>query len=122
MTEFNSNVGQHHLNEYTVANPHPNHGKDPNIMNEYGHTHYPKFVHKHDEKGRHIREIVKGFKSNDKGHQYETVQDVICHSKIVNNEDEEAEANAEGYHYKPPPKGWDAKPAKNGNGKKVEGV
>ena len=30
--------------KYTVENPHPGYGKDPNIMNEYGHTVYPKWV------------------------------------------------------------------------------
>ena len=29
---------------YGPGNPHPNYGKDPNIMNEFGHTHYPKWV------------------------------------------------------------------------------
>lgn len=31
---------------YTVANPHPGFGKDPNIMNELGHTKYPMWVGK----------------------------------------------------------------------------
>lgn len=29
---------------YTLSNPHPLHGKDPNIINELGHTHYPKWI------------------------------------------------------------------------------
>lgn len=29
---------------YGVGNPHPGYGKDPNIANEFGHTHYPKMV------------------------------------------------------------------------------
>lgn len=29
---------------YNVSNPHPGFGKDPNIINEFGHTHYPKWV------------------------------------------------------------------------------
>ena len=29
---------------YTPENPHPGFGKDPNIKNEFGHTHYPKWV------------------------------------------------------------------------------
>lgn len=32
--------------KYTVASPHPGFGKDPNIINEYGHTKYPKMVKK----------------------------------------------------------------------------
>ena len=34
---------------HDVSNPHPAFGKDPNIINEYGHTHYPKWVE--NEKG-----------------------------------------------------------------------
>ncbi len=30
---------------YTLSNPHPLYGKDPNIMNEFGHTHYPKWIY-----------------------------------------------------------------------------
>ena len=29
---------------YGPGNPHPNFGIDPNIMNEFGHTHYPKYI------------------------------------------------------------------------------
>ena len=30
--------------KWDVSNPHPGYGKDPNILNEYGHTKYPMFV------------------------------------------------------------------------------
>jgi len=30
--------------KHSVSNPHPGFGKDPNIGNEFGHTHYPKWV------------------------------------------------------------------------------
>lgn len=30
--------------KHDVSNPHPGFGKDPNILNEYGHTMYPKYV------------------------------------------------------------------------------
>jgi hypothetical protein len=30
--------------KYDVSNPHPGYGKDPNILNEFGHTKYPKWV------------------------------------------------------------------------------
>jgi len=30
---------------YGLSNPHPLYNKDPNIMNEFGHTHYPKWVY-----------------------------------------------------------------------------
>ncbi len=33
------------VNQYSVANPHPGFGKDPNIVNELGHTKYPKMVY-----------------------------------------------------------------------------
>jgi len=29
---------------FSLSNPHPLYGKDPNIMNEFGHTHYPKWI------------------------------------------------------------------------------
>jgi hypothetical protein len=32
------------LNPYTVENPHPGFGKDPNILNEYGHTEFPMWI------------------------------------------------------------------------------
>lgn len=32
--------------QYTVANPHPGFGKDPNILNEMGHTKFPMWVGK----------------------------------------------------------------------------
>lgn len=31
--------------QWTVSNPHPGYGKDPNILNEYGHSVYPKMVY-----------------------------------------------------------------------------
>lgn len=30
--------------QWDVSNPHPGFGKDPNILNEYGHTKYPMWV------------------------------------------------------------------------------
>jgi len=41
----NENVN---MGKYTVSNPHPDFGKDPNIKNEYGHTVYPKMIYKAD--------------------------------------------------------------------------
>ena len=29
---------------YTPAHPHPMYGKDPNIIDAYGHTEYPKWI------------------------------------------------------------------------------
>lgn len=31
--------------KFDVSNPHPGYGKDPNILNEYGHTNYPKMIY-----------------------------------------------------------------------------
>lgn len=31
--------------KYDVSNPHPDFNKDSNILNEYGHTKYPKMVY-----------------------------------------------------------------------------
>ena len=38
---------------YDLENPHPGYKKDPNIINEYGHTRYPKWV-KSKETGERI--------------------------------------------------------------------
>lgn len=38
------------VEKYSASNPHPGHGIDPNIMNELGHTVYPKFVDHPSEK------------------------------------------------------------------------
>jgi hypothetical protein len=32
------------MNPYSVSNPHPGFGKDPNILNELGHTKYPRWI------------------------------------------------------------------------------
>lgn len=34
------------ISKYSVDNPHPGYGKDPNILNEFGHTKYPMWVGK----------------------------------------------------------------------------
>jgi|ERR1700748_960062 len=39
---------------WDVDNPHPGFGTDPNIINELGHTHYPKWVEAKDGRGRVI--------------------------------------------------------------------
>ena len=40
---------------YSVENPHPNFGKDPNIINELGHTKFPMYV---ESKIEHKRVVV----------------------------------------------------------------
>jgi len=37
------------VGKYDLSNPHPGFGIDPNIINEYGHTLYPKWVKVGDE-------------------------------------------------------------------------
>lgn len=32
------------VGQYSVSNPHPGFGKDPNIINELGHTKYPMWI------------------------------------------------------------------------------
>ena len=95
MSDFDSNVGQHSGN-WTVANPHPMHGKDPNIINEFGHTMYPKYVHKFGDKGEILFEKV--IVTDEKGKQSLQHPSMSQHSKVVNNEDEEGAANDEGYY------------------------
>lgn len=43
--EIFSEAHKKDFNKYSLANPHPGFGKDPNILNEYGHTEYPKRIH-----------------------------------------------------------------------------
>lgn len=83
--------------EYGVGNPHPHYGKDPNIINEFGHTEYPKYVHKFDDKGAIIKNVEVGEKSDDKGRVFKTVINTNFSSRLVNNEDEEAEAEKDGF-------------------------
>lgn len=57
-------TGRNHLDGYGPANPHPGHGKDPNIMNEFGHTVYPKWIDVKGERmvandAKHERELLK---------------------------------------------------------------
>ena len=42
--EIFSEAHKKDFNKYSLANPHPGFGKDPNILNEYGHTEYPKRI------------------------------------------------------------------------------
>lgn len=42
--EIFSEAHKKDFSKYSLANPHPGFGKDPNILNEYGHTEYPKRI------------------------------------------------------------------------------
>lgn len=46
-------LGKENFKMYTLDNPHPLYGKDPNILNEFGHTEYPKYVDSPTEKTTH---------------------------------------------------------------------
>lgn len=96
MVDEITEVGQG-ARKYTLSDPHPLHGKDPNIINEYGHTEYPKYVHQFDEKGAIKKDVEVIEKANDKGHMYKTVGAVTHYSRVVNNESEEEEAVSEGF-------------------------
>lgn len=41
----------YNFQKYDVSNPHPGYGKDPNILNEFGHTVYPKMIYPNGPKG-----------------------------------------------------------------------
>ena len=46
--------------EYDVSNPHPGFGKDPNILNEYGHTKYPMWVNGKIAHNEEEEKAIKG--------------------------------------------------------------
>ena len=44
---FNDRIGDSKpksFQQYDVSNPHPGYGKDPNILNEFGHTKFPMWA------------------------------------------------------------------------------
>lgn len=51
--------------KYSLTNPHPGYGKDPNILNEYGHTAYPKWIYPN---GRNEPGIVVNNKAEEDKH------------------------------------------------------
>lgn len=83
--------------KFGPANPHPAFGVDDNIANEAGHTNYPKYVHQFDEKGKIVGEDEIIEKVDDKGRVFKSALPRKHSSRIVNNADEEAEAEAEGF-------------------------
>jgi hypothetical protein len=38
-------IPDNNIGQYTLEKPHPSYGKDDNIINQYGHTIYPKMVY-----------------------------------------------------------------------------
>ena len=55
--------------KWDVSNPHPGFGKDPNILNEYGHTKYPMYVgnvivqNEEEEKAERVKQGLDAPKS-----------------------------------------------------------
>lgn len=78
---------------FSASNVHPGFGKDDNIANELGHTHYPKYLHKFEDDGK-IKEDIE-FGLDDKGKKI--IINRTAHSRIVNNQDEEDAAEADGF-------------------------
>lgn len=69
---------QRYINEpvapYNLSNPHPLYGKDPNIINEFGHTHYPKWITVGEQQviakdAKHEKELL-GIKEEKKVHSH----------------------------------------------------
>ncbi len=68
---FDEDARHGEVAKYSASNPHPLHGKDPNIMNELGHTHYPKWIDHPTEK--RVDHVVTTKKSGDsESHVIET--------------------------------------------------
>lgn len=53
--EIFSEAHKKDFGKYTVSQPHPLYGTDPNIINEFGHTIYPKMVYPH---GKHSTGVI----------------------------------------------------------------
>lgn len=47
---------------YTVANPHPGFGTDPNILNELGHSYFPKWEKPSEDKPAVLINSLKEYK------------------------------------------------------------
>jgi hypothetical protein len=43
--EIGDGMVEKNFGKYSLENPHPGYGKDPNIINEYGHSIYPKWIY-----------------------------------------------------------------------------
>ncbi len=62
---------------YGLSNPHPLYGKDPNIMNEFGHTHYPKWVYPNGTNNN-------GVLANDAKHEKALMEAADKHELVLN--------------------------------------
>lgn len=88
-------------NPYNVSNPHPGLGVDPNIINEFGHTKYPKYVDHPTEK-----EVVQIIQSMGKD-QFITHKVKNDHPKRILVQNEAEEKALLGGIEKAKPKSWD---------------
>jgi hypothetical protein len=99
-------VGTH----YTVRNPHPAFGIDPNIKNEYGHTNYPKYI---DHPWKKRTDSVTTYFGRNGESKTTVIESDFPEQVMVKDEDEEKKVLAE----KPPSKSdkpaakaaWDGK-------------
>lgn len=80
--EVHSPTHNKNLAPYSLGNPHPGFGKDPNIINELGHTRYPKWidskiegkrvvVNSPEEEAKHTGEIIEQPKTPDASNGWE---------------------------------------------------
>ncbi len=70
---------------YTVRAPHPEFGENPNIINEYGHTVYPKYVDHPTLKQKHTTTTYLGKDQS----RLNTIETNIPERVIVNSKEEE---------------------------------
>ena len=88
------------VHPWSVENPHPGFGKDPNILNEFGHTKYPMFVGNVIVKNEEEEKAARG---EDKGWATEA-------PKLKEDGPTVHEYVAAGYKAKNyPPNGWASK-------------
>lgn len=83
---------------FTVRDPHPSFNADPNIINEYGHTHYPKWVDHPTEKEELVTTTYLGKDQS----QRNVIKSDFPKKVLVNNEEEEKALLGEKKK-----KGWD---------------
>ena len=86
-------VGTH----FTVRNPHPAFGIDPNIRNEYGHTNYPKMI---DHPWKKRTDMVTTYFGRNGESKTTVIETDFPEQVSVKDEDEEKKVMAE----KPPTK------------------
>jgi hypothetical protein len=84
---FDEDARHGEVGVYTAGNPHPMFGKDPNILNELGHTKYPMWVDHPNEK--RVDTIVTHLRNNEQ--KLTEIQTKFPTRVLVQNEDEHQE-------------------------------